>query len=155
MPPKKSTGDHVAELPTTSRKVLEKAPMDGRYVVPYTVGRVFVRNGWGSHLGKSGKYTSRSVPTSLFQLNEEGLKAAAVARQRARSELDDEIYAAVYEATTAGLAELLEDFSIDQLIREAEALVERVDASGHSAAGARGYLAALLAHRDQKASVPA
>jgi len=152
MTPKKKTGDPVTDLPATSRKVLEKAPPSGRFYVPYTVGRRFALNGWGEHQGKS---SGGGIPLSLFQLNEKGLEAAGIARQRTRDAVDAVTYAAVHESTTAGMDALLEAAPLDELIGNAEALIERAQASGQSAAGARGYLDALVKYRDEQASVTA
>jgi hypothetical protein len=147
--------DPVDALPPTSRKVLESAPDHGRYLVPYTVGRLFFKRGWGDHLGKSSSRTGSGVPTSLFQLNEEGLKAVQLARQRSRAAVEDVTYSAVHEATTGVIGDLLEDYSVDFLIREAEALIVRIQEAGQSDAGARGYRDALVEHRDAQASVSA
>jgi len=147
--------DPVDALPPTSRKVLESAPADGRYLVPYTVGRLFFSRGWGDHLGKGSSRTGSGVPTSLFQLNEEGLKAVQLARQRSRVAIEEMTYQAVHEATLDGISELLEDYSLDALIRDAEDLIGRVERHGESTAGARGYRDALVEHRDAQASVSA
>lgn len=154
MPTRKKTGDPVDDLPAASRKTLESAPPDGRWRIPYTVARLFVARGWGEHLGKSGS-TKGAMPTSLFQLNAQGLEAVETARGRSREGLDRITYAAVHEATTSEISGLLEDYSLEQLIRSAEQLVERVQTAGNSAAGARGYLDALTAYRDKQASVTA
>lgn len=150
----KKTGDPVDDLPPVSRRVLESAPADGTWRIPYTVARLFVQNNWGEHLGKSGS-SKGAMPTSLFRLNARGLEAAQTARRRAREGLDSITYAAVHEATTSEISGLLEDYSLDQLIRSAEDLVKRARESGNSTAGARGYLDALEAYRDQQASVTA
>lgn len=146
----KKTDDPVDSLRPTSRRVLERAPADGRYEIPYTVGRVFFLRGWGAHLGKNYTSAGKGIPTSLFQLNEAGLQAAETARQRSRNELDKTIYAAVREATVEGIGMLLEDYSLDSLIRDAEDTVARVERSGTSSAGARGYLDALVRYRDEQ-----
>jgi len=143
MATKKKTGDPIDDLPPISRKALESAPHDGRYLISYTVGRVFTQRGWGDHLGKNNSRTS-GMPTSLFQLNEAGLQAARVARQRSRSPIGQITYDAVYEATNTGISQLLEDYSLQQLIRCATDLIERIDRAGGSSAGARGYLDALV-----------
>lgn len=146
----KKTGDPVDDLPATSRKVLERAPASGRYEVPYTVGRVFAQRGWGDHLGKNSNYSGRAIPTSLFQLNATGLEAAETARQRSRAELDRTTYAAVHEVTLSEMCLLLEDFSLDELIRNAEATIAAVEAAGLSSAGARGYRDALVEYCDEQ-----
>lgn len=151
MATRKKTGDLVNDLPPASRKTLESAPANGRWRIPYTVARLFVKNNWGEHLGKSGS-SKGAMPTSLFQLNAQGLEAAEAARRRSREGLDSITYAAVHEATTSEISGLLEDYSLEQLIRSAEELVERVQASGNSTAGARGYLDALTAYRDKQAA---
>lgn len=147
--------DPVDSLPTTSRRVLERAPESGRYEIPYTVGRVFFMRGWGAHLGKNHTSAGRGIPTSVFQLNQAGLEAAETARQRSRAELDRTIYAAVYEATMEGISMLLEDYSLDGLIRDAKDTVGRVERAGTSSAGARGYLDALTQYRDEQAQATA
>lgn len=155
MSTKKRGGDSIDSLPLTSRRILEKAPHSGRYEVPYTVGRVFFLRGWGDHLGKNNSFTGSAMPTSLFQLNADGLQAAETARTRSRAELDRITYAAVYESTTSEISALLEDTSLDQLIRAAKELVERVAAAGNSTAGARGYLDALTEYRDEQSKATA
>lgn len=144
----KKSADPVDSLPTTSRRILERAPSSGRYEVPYTVGRVFFLRGWGDHLGKSQENCGRAMPTTIFQLNTEGLAAAETARKRSRTELDALTYQAVHDSAQSELGRLLEDSSLDVLIREAEALIERVQRAGNSTAGARGYRDALVEYRD-------
>lgn len=151
----KKTGDPVQDLPPISRKVLEKAPPGGRYQVPYTVGQLFLKNGWGEHLGKSPSTGRGGMPTSMFQLNADGLRAAQVARGRSCTELERVIYAAVHEATVNEIGSLLEDYSLDALVRDAEALIARVQRAGHSTAGAHGYLDALVQYRDEQARATA
>lgn len=151
----KKTTDPVDSLLPTSRKALEAAPPDGRYVIPYPVGHAFFIRGWGSHLGKCTTDKSTSMPMSLFQLNEEGLKAARSARNRSRSELHRITYEAVHEATLSEVGALLEDFSLDGLIRDAEATITRVEEAGYSTAGACGYRDALIEYRDQQTTVTA
>lgn len=155
MATRKKTDDPVDSLRPTSRRVLERAPADGRYEIPYTVGRVFFLRGWGAHLGKNYTSAGKGIPTSLFQLNEAGLQAAETARQRSRAELDQTVYAAVHEATMEGMSALLEDYSLDGLIRSAEDTLSRVDQAGASPAGARGYLDALVQYRDEQAQATA
>lgn len=151
----KKTGDPITDLPPTSRRHLEAAPADGRYTIPYTVGRVFFLRGWGDHQGKNNTRTGSGVPTSLFQLNARGLNAAREARARSRTGHEEFVYAAVNESTTREMSRLLETSSLDQLIREAEDLIKRVQEAGNSTAGARGYLDALVDYRDAQASVTA
>jgi hypothetical protein len=151
--PAKKTGDPIDSLPTISRRVLERAPSGGRYEVPYTVGRVFFFRGWGDSLGKNSTRTGRAMPTALFQLNAQGLEAARTARQRSRAELDLMTYRAVHESTLSELGRLLEDSSLDALIRQAEALIVRVEAAGNSTAGACAYRDALVEYRDAQAEV--
>lgn len=160
---KKKGQDVIDSLPRITRKHLEAAPDDGRYLVPYTVGRVFSARGWGDHLGKStmqpgvlvpaGEIAPRRVrsgpgiPTSLFQLNAAGLEAARTARQRSRAALDGIAYAAVHETTTSEIPAMLEDYSLDSLIRSAEETLARVEAAELPTGGARGYLDALVEYR--------
>lgn len=151
----KKTGDPIADLPQISRRVLESAPPDGRYQIPYTVARLFFNRGWGDHLGKNTSRTGSGIPTSLFQLNQEGLNAADAARSLSRTALDQVTYSAVHEATISEISSLLEDSSLDALIRSAEDLIVRVELAGLSTAGARGYLAALMEYRDEQAKVTA
>jgi hypothetical protein len=151
----KKTGDPITDLPFTSRRFLESAPPAGRYQIPYSVGRIFFLRGWGDHQGKNNTRTGRGIPTTLFQLNTEGLKAADTARRRSWSDLDRTTYDAVHSATLSEINALLEDYSMDALIRNATELIERVQVAGKSTAGARGYLDALVQYRDAQASVTA
>lgn len=158
----KKNQDPIDALPPISRKVLENAPPNGRYQVPYTVGRLFVSRGWGDHLGKNNMgigRLGRGMPQSQFQLNTAGLNAADTARKRSWSDIDRLTYEAVHTSTLEGMSALLEDHSLDELIRRAEGLVNEILASvqlGHrSTAGARGYLDALVQYRDQQAEVTA
>jgi hypothetical protein len=155
MPTKKKTGDPVDDLLSTSRRVLENMPSDGRERIPYTVARAFVARGWGAHLGKGPTGKGTGVPMSLFQLNEQGLNAARTARQRSRSQLDDITYSAVHEATSSEITALLEVQPLSELIASAEALISRVESSGLSAAGARGYRDALAEYQASLETVPA
>lgn len=152
--PRTKTGDPVDDLPSISRRVLEGAPTGGKWIIPYTVARVFAARGWGDHLGKSNSRSGGGMPTSLFQLNEQGLQAADIARGRTRDRVDRVTHAAVYDSTMGLIEAILEDTSLDQLIRDAETLIARVEGSGNSTAGARGYLAALVDYRDQQDARP-
>ena len=145
--------DPIESLKLESRRALLRAPEDGRYVVPYTVGEAFKRRGWGDHLGKKSDPTQgKRIPTTLFQLNADGLAAALQLRQDGRSEVDATTYRAVREQTLDGIHHLLEDESIDSLIRNAEATVERLNAARQPTAGIRGYRDALIEYRDASAS---
>lgn len=168
---KKKGQDVIDSLPRITRKHLEAAPDHGRYLVPYTVGRVFVARGWGDHLGKSTMQpglimpaneiaprrvrSGPGVPTSLVQLNADGLAAARTARQRSRAALDGIAYAAVHETTTSEIPAMLEDYSLDSLIRSAQETLTRVEAAELPTGGARGYLDALIEYQKAQEDVPA
>lgn len=147
----KKTGDPIDDLPKISRKILQEAPYDGRYRVPYTVARLFVERGWGEHLGKSAPGRAGGMPSSYFQLNAAGLEAAKTARRRSQTGTDRLVYEAAYEVTEAEIPALLEDYRLEELIESAESLLSRVSAASQSTAGARGYLEALIDYRDKEA----
>lgn len=155
MPAKSKDPDPINSLPPISRRTLERAPDTGRYEIPYTVGTVFFSRGWGAHLGRNNTHSGRAMPTTIFQLNLLGLAAAETARQRSRTELDAVTYRAVHESVSGEIGTLLEDYSLDALIRQAEALIGKVQAAGNSPAGARGYRDALVEYRDAQESVSA
>jgi hypothetical protein len=131
----------VDGLSKAMRRVLLQAPVDGILRdIPHSTGLGLTARGYGDRIGNGSSNNPRSHPRVHFKLNERGLAMSTRMRE-------ESVYAATYASTTTDIPNLLEDNSLDQLLRRAEELVRSLEQCGQSSAGVRGYRDALLAHK--------
>lgn len=126
-------------ISTGTRRALIGAPETGILTVEYSVGLAIKRRGWADEIRDRSNDEAR-FPKMTMRLNEAGRLEARRLREQA-------VYEASFKQTTDDLDELLQGGGDPfALATAAVALVERLEQSGMSSAGPRGYRDALQAY---------